>query len=53
VLALTGSGASAQASAAPGVAEAMGVPYAMTVSAEEGAQEAADRLLLPDGSEAR
>jgi len=42
--------ASAQA---PGVAEAMGVPYAMTVSAEEGASDAADRLLLPDGSEAR
>jgi hypothetical protein len=40
-------------SAAPGVAEAMGVPYAMTVSPEAGALDAADRLLLPDASEAR
>ena len=38
-----------QTPATPGVAEAMGVPYAMTVSAEEGAMDAADRLLLPDG----
>jgi hypothetical protein len=41
------------AAAAPGVAEAMGVPYAMTVSAEEGARDAADRLLLPDATESR
>jgi len=51
VLALTP--ASAQTAAAPGVAEAMGMPYAMTVSAEEGANDAADRLLLPDGVEGR
>ena len=44
---------SAQSTSAPGVAEAMGVPYAMTVSAEEGANDAADRLLLPDGTEVR
>jgi hypothetical protein len=42
-----------QAAAAPGVAEAMGVPYAMTVSAEEGARDAADQLLLPDAPESR
>ena len=42
-----------QTASAPGVAEAMGVPYAMTVSAEEGARDAADRLLLPDGAESR
>ena len=42
-----------QAASAPGVAEAMGVPYAMTVSAEAGASDAADRLLLPDATEAR
>jgi len=52
-LALTGSGASAQTAAVPGVAEAMGVPYAMTVSAEAGALDAADRLLLPDVTESR
>jgi len=43
---------SAQSNTAPGVAEAMGVPYAVTVSAEEGANDAADRLLFPD-AEAR
>jgi hypothetical protein len=42
-----------QTATAPGVAEAMGVPYAMTVSAEEGAREAADRLLLPDATDSR
>jgi hypothetical protein len=51
VLALTEG--SAQSTTAPGVAEAMGVPYAVTVSAEEGANDAADRLLLPDALEAR
>lgn len=42
-----------QSTAAPGVAEAMGVPFAMTVSPEEGARDAAERLLLPDGLEAK
>jgi hypothetical protein len=42
-----------QPAAAPGVAEAMGVPFAMTVSPEEGARDAAERLLLPDGVEAK
>jgi hypothetical protein len=51
-LALT-EGAAQATSTVPGVAEAMGVPYAMTVSPEEGANEAADRLLLPDAVETR
>jgi len=42
-----------QTATAPGVAEAMGVPFAMTVSAEEGARDAADQLLLPDFLETR
>ena len=42
-----------QQASAPGVAEAMGVPYAMTVSAEEGAQSAAEQLLLPGAAESR
>jgi hypothetical protein len=49
-LALTGG--PPQPSTAPGVAEAMGVPYALTVSAEEGVRDMADELLLPD-AEAR
>ena len=40
-----------QTASAPGVAEAMGVPFAMTVSAEEGAQSAAEQLLLPGAAE--
>ena len=39
------------ASTVPGVAEAMGVPFAMTVSPEEGAQSTAEQLLLPGAAE--
>jgi hypothetical protein len=42
-----------QQASAPGLAEAMGVPFAMTVSAEEGAQSAAEQLLLPGAAESR
>jgi len=52
VLALTEAAPQADAQV-PGVAEAMGVPFAMTVSAEAGASEVADQLLLPDATEPR
>jgi hypothetical protein len=42
-----------QLASEPGVAEAMGVPFAITVSAEEGAESAAEQLLLPAAMEAR
>jgi hypothetical protein len=53
VLALTEAAPQPAAGQVPGVAEARGVPFAMTVSAEAGASDAADRLLLPDGLEAK
>jgi len=53
VLALTEAIPQSASAQAPGVAEAMGVPYAMTVSAEAGASDAADQLLLPDAPESR